>query len=575
VDRLRQLLAGIGKSLSALTLTQRLLIGALVTIAGLVLLVTVMISARPVMVELMPGATQEELTRAQAALDQAGITTSSSAGKLLVRTEDQYRARARLAEGGALPGNTALLFDSLIAQQNWMASKSEHDRNYNIALQNELARTILSFRGIERASVFIDAPEPIGLGMAYRKPTAAVNVMPSAGRGLDASLVDAIAGLVAGARAGLSVADVRVIDAKTGRQFRARSESDMQAGDYLDHVAKVETRVQEKLLDALRYIPGVIVAVNASVDLRRASTSTRSMLPVSPTGGSLALPSRERTTNSTTGGAGGAAEPGVRSNVQDDIARGGGGSARSNDEQTETEFQIAVGSKQQEILDPRGMPTRVNVTINVPREHIAALIRTKGGDEKAEVKPEDLETNFTTERDRIAKDLQPLVESTVASVDTGKFDTTPGTVTVSMIPVPMLGAGQPVAMAGLVSGGGAAGGGGVMGSVQSMVGQGLVGTIALGALALVAVGLMFSLVRNASKPVELPTPQELVGLPPALETGSDLVGEADESQTAMEGIELPEDTLKTKKMLEQVGEMVKKNPQEAAGLLNRWIQTEQ
>lgn len=569
MDRLRQLLATIGKSLAALTVTQRLLIGALVTIAALVLVVTTLVSSRPVFVELMPGASGEDMARAQSALDAAGITTTTQAGKLLVRSEDQYRARARLAEGGALPGDASLLFGTLIAQQNWMASKSEHDRNYNIALQNELARVIASFRGIERASVFIDAPEPIGLGMAYRKPTAAVKVTPRGGA-MTPSLVDAVAGLVAGARAGLSIADVRVIDASTGRQFKARNESDIAAGDYLDHVAKVESRVQEKLLDALRYIPGVIVAVNASVDLRRTQTSTKSMLPVSPQGGSLSVPSRERTNTSTTSSAAGSAEPGVRSNVTDDIARGGAASPRSSDEESETEFQVAVGSKQQEIVDARGMPTRVNVTVNVPREYVAALLKTRSGDEKAEPKADELEPAFAGERERIAKDLQPLVESTVASVDTGKFDTTPGTVTVSMIPVPMAGIVVPATAAAGVAGAG----GGLAGTVQGVLGEGLVKTVALGVLAVVALGLMFSLVRSAAKPVELPSAQELVGVPPALEAGSDLVGEADESQTAMEGIELPEDALKTKKMLEQVGEMVKKNPGEAAGLLNRWIQTE-
>jgi flagellar biosynthesis/type III secretory pathway M-ring protein FliF/YscJ len=60
---------------------------------------------------------------------------------------------------------------------------------------------------------------------------------------------------------------------------------------------------------------------------------------------------------------------------------------------------------------------------------------------------------------------------------------------------------------------------------------------------------------------------------PTIHAENDLVGEADESQTAMEGIELDENEIKTKKMLEQVQEMVKKNPNDAATLLNRWIQT--
>jgi flagellar biosynthesis/type III secretory pathway M-ring protein FliF/YscJ len=96
----------------------------------------------------------------------------------------------------------------------------------------------------------------------------------------------------------------------------------------------------------------------------------------------------------------------------------------------------------------------------------------------------------------------------------------------------------------------------------------------LGLLAVGALGMMFMLVRKAGKPAELPSAQELVGLPPALEAGADIVGEADEGSTAMEGIELPDDQVRVNKMLETIGEMVKNKPQDAAAVLNRWIQVE-
>ena len=49
----------------------------------------------------------------------------------------------------------------------------------------------------------------------------------------------------------------------------------------------------------------------------------------------------------------------------------------------------------------------------------------------------------------------------------------------------------------------------------------------LGGLAVLAMGMMFMLVRKAGKPAVLPTAEELVGVPPALNPGSDVVGEAD------------------------------------------------
>ena len=83
-----------------------------------------------------------------------------------------------------------------------------------------------------------------------------------------------------------------------------------------------------------------------------------------------------------------------------------------------------------------------------------------------------------------------------------------------------------------------------------------------------------STVRRSAKRPELPTAEELVGLPPKLQTTSDMMGEADETDTPMAGIEVGEDEVAAQKMLEQVGEMVKQSPDSAAKLLNRWIAVE-
>ena len=66
-----------------------------------------------------------------------------------------------------------------------------------------------------------------------------------------------------------------------------------------------------------------------------------------------------------------------------------------------------------------------------------------------------------------------------------------------------------------------------------------------------------------------------MGAPPTLEAKSDLVGEADESETAMAGIEVGEDEIKASKMREQVTELIKQSPETAGKLLNRWISVEQ
>ncbi len=580
MGRLGQAFSTIQKSLGGLALSQKLLIalGAVVIIMTL-LLVSVW-AARPTMVELA-GFTPERLREAQPLLDSMGIANTVKGGRLMVPAEKYQSALGLLAQNGKLPDDTTVLFSNLASKQHWMNSRTENDRQFNLALQNELAQVIKAFKGVRSASVMIDAPEPMGFGMTFRKPTAAVTVHTEPARPVDQAMVEAIAGLVSGAKAGLAAGDVRVVDGTTRRQFRARGDDGMGASDYLEHAAKVETRVQEKITTALGYIHGVIVAVNAQVDIRKSTTSETSMLPVTPEGGSVSIVSDEITTSSSTQTGGAGAAPGLQSNVTEDITRsgaGGGSAPKTSDEKTDTKFRVEVGKRTKSVVDPRGMPTKVNVTINVPREYVAALVRASKGekaDAKAEIAAADIDAAFATEKDRITKDIQPLVETMAAEgAASATGATQAGVVTVSMMPVPyggVGGGGVPMAAAGLFGvGGGPDGGGGI----GAMLGGGLMKQLALGALALVALGMMLMLVKKGSAPITLPTAQELVGVPPAMETGSDLVGEADETQTAMLGIELGDDQLKSKKMLEQVAEMVKKNPGDAAGLMNRWIATE-
>jgi flagellar biosynthesis/type III secretory pathway M-ring protein FliF/YscJ len=139
-----------------------------------------------------------------------------------------------------------------------------------------------------------------------------------------------------------------------------------------------------------------------------------------------------------------------------------------------------------------------------------------------------------------------------------------------------MGTGGATASLGGRSGGGFMGGtAGGMGGLSSLMENGLVKTIGLGALAVVSLMMMLMMVKKAGKMPTMPSAQELVGIPPALEPGTDVVGEAVEGDTAMTGIEVDDDALKTGKMIEEIGTLVKSNPQTAAHVFNRWLAEEE
>lgn len=560
MEQLRRTLETIRQYLGGLTVSQKLLIGALSVLAVMTLFLVSQYAARPQMVELLPGASAEHQQRVVTHLQSSGAPHEVRGGRVFVPTERQRLVLAQLGESGKLPDDTSILFSNLLEKQHWMHPRSQNEQIFNIALQNELARVISNFRGIRSAMVIIDAPEPHGLGMAYRRPTASATVFTENGRSLDSNTVDAIAAMIAGARSGLDAAQVRVIDGTTGRQYRARAEDDFAATSYMEHVAKVEQWVQEKLVNHLAYIPGVVVAVNAQVDVRRVRSTERSVLPRGE--GSESILSREITGNVTQSQASRGAEPGVRSNVQMDIDRGGDSRTTLSDEHSEAEFQVAVGTREMLTIDPRGMPTRINATINLPREYVAALARQDG---EPDVEPDaaSLEEYFERERSRLEADIRPLVET--FAVEEGQI---PGTVVVSMIPVslPQGGVGGP-GQAGQV--------GGVVEGFSSLATGDLVKQVVLGAFAVAALLAMVLTVRKAARTRRVPTAEELVGIPPALASDDDLVGEAEESDNVMMGIEVDEEKIKAQKMLGEISELVKKNPETAAAVLNRWLQAEQ
>ncbi|MGD9689585.1 MAG: flagellar M-ring protein FliF C-terminal domain-containing protein [Phycisphaerales bacterium] len=570
MDRLRQVLASIGESLSGLSTVGRVAIGLAMTVVVLMLVLVAVFTSRETYVPLLEGLPPAAQREAQATAASMGIRTSFEGGQLKVETGKRELLLSTLRESGKISEET-ILFANLAAHQNWMNSREMNNQLASQALQNELARSIKTFVNVADASVFIDAPDAVGIGLAHRKPTAVVSVLTKGGKPLSQPLVDAIAGLVAGAKAGLMPGDVRVVDASNGRQHRMKADGEFVAGDYMEHVARIEDRVQNKLHDTLSYIDGVIVAVNAHADVRKVSSTETRMLPDKK--GSVSILSRTTTKETSSSNASSGADAGVRSNVQADISTGGATGTRTADASEDSEFRVEVGRLQQNTIDPRGMPTKLNVTINVPRDYVIKLIQKEKKDDKAEPDQAEIDQRFATEKQRIESDIRPLVETMAVDASEALAQTQPGTVVVSMralggaITTMGLG-GATMASMGAGSGGG---GGGLLGELTM---GSLVKNVLLGLLSVGALGMMLMLVKKAAKPVELPSAQEIVGLPPALEAGGDIVGEADEGATAMEGVELDDDQLKVKKMLETIGQMVKDKPSDAAGLLNRWLQVD-
>ncbi len=548
MDALRQILSRIARQLGNLGATQKLLIGSLAVTALMGMFLVTQYAGRRDMVPLMdadPGRDMVGLLRA------SHIEAEVRGNQVFVPASSQRLALASLAENGSLPGDTQVLFNNLIEHQKWTNSREQNQQQFDIALQNELARIIGHIGGVKSARVLIDAPKATGIGLVAREPTASATIVTS-GPPLSQKTADTIASLIAGAKSGLGTKNVQVIDATSGRTFRASDEGDLAHSAYLEHATAVEKRMRAKLLELYSYIPGVIVAVTAHVDIVREDIRSEDFKSVDE-GGTVQLLGKERTssTTQTTPQRGG--EPGLRSNASASINRGSAGSGTSSEmSETETTMENHVGRTTTHRTDPKGQPTRLVASIQIPREYVSEIVKSTLGEDAEGPTEEAIRQKFDEIRQEMETKTKPHLQT----------EQTEGEVSVSMIPVALRreGAQQASMFGGIASTGGALG-----------LGGNIMETAIIGVLGLVSVGLMLMMVRRAGRQVKMPSAEELVGLPPELGASEDLVGDVGEGEDAMAGLELGEEDVEFQKMLNEVIEQANHSPESVASVLNRWI----
>ncbi len=586
MDQLRLTLATIQKYLGQLTLLHKLTVALVCVIAAMSLLLVWTWSARQEYAEFLPNAGDAEQAKATEWLRNHDVTPVMKGTHAWVPQAKRFDLFARYAESGNLPQDSSTLFQGMLEKQTWYSTRQQSEQIYNIALQNELAGIISKFSGIAKASVIIDAPERQGLGAGTRRPTAAATVFAQGKGGLDQATVDAIAALIAGSKAGLSIENVRVIDGNLRRQRRATSMEDMAASTYLEDVTKWENSTREKLVGFLSYIPEVMVAVTAQIDNSRLTQVKEEYLPKDS--GTISMIKREKGSTQSQSNAAPGAEVGIRSNVGMDVNAGTGSSTAgaNNHKEEESEFTTYPGRVQSQVTDNKGRPSMVAVSVNVPRAFVASQLPAPAAAAGATPAPDAAKGPSDDQLDaKFDKDIKPkIIESIVPHIKAMIASANPGLsaeelnklllaqVSVSMIPLDL-------AFSSTGTGGGStAPGSPSAGSSATALplglSAGMVENVLLAGLALGAMGMMIMMVRKAGRRTDLPTAEEIVGLPPALETRNDLIGEADESDAPMLGIEVDDGEVRTGKMLEQVNDFVKGSPEGAAKLLNRWISTE-
>ncbi|MEX0655190.1 MAG: hypothetical protein WD534_13140 [Phycisphaeraceae bacterium] len=472
---------------------------------------------------------------------QAGrIDARREGSQVLVPSEKYEEALMLLAQHDLLSSDTSEAFNQLIEQQSPWQTDRQNEQAYLLAKQRVLGQIVSKMRGVQRANVILSMPQDQGFGRTHERPSAAVSVWMRGSNRVDDGMVDSIARLVAGSIAEMRPQGVSITDANHGRTRTVRDADDMLPTDTLELVHKLEAYHREKIDNVLGYIHGVIVAVNVQVDpvahMEQEAFDYEDAQPLE------SEEIEEMISRDIVRGG----EPGAGSNTSLNITGGEGGGQEEQMNRSRTTFAEKPLVLRSRSTRAGHQVQRINVSINVPRRYFVNIWQANNPD--AEQPPDDaaLQVLMDEQLERIRAQVEPLM---LAEAE--------GVVRAHMIPDDTL---EPV-LAGM------SGGGGIDGMLVGRWAQ----PVGVGLLAVLALGLMLMMVRKATQQDDLPSVEELAGVPPELPIDDEFVGEVDSGDAGMAGVEVNEDDIKSRKIAEQISDMIKGNPSEAGALMGRWL----
>jgi flagellar biosynthesis/type III secretory pathway M-ring protein FliF/YscJ len=539
--------------LSQMTPTTRWLIGCVVIILAMMLFITLHYAGQAEMVPISPFASERQPEVVEL-LKARRIDVQMVGGQIMVPHEQYFEAISVLQQSDLLKADTSSAFDAMIARQTPWQTNQQSTQAMILAKQKVLSQIIAKMKGVHSADVMISRPESTGFGKTYVRPSASVNVVMRSGS-LNNRMVQAIAGLVSGAEAEMQPQDVVVIDANLGRQFTVKDADDVMPGETLEHLHTLEQYHRDKIMEVLGYIPGVIVAVNVRTDsILRKETQTYEYLKDQPLKSTYEKETEQQNVRES-------GEAGARPNTGLDIAGGGSTGTMQRTTENRSEFiekPLTVSSRVREA----GQTTKqINATVNVPRAYFVSLYlqsqagqkpANAGGGNNAPTGPTDQDLDPVMQRElrKIEAQIMPLIK-------TAESD---GVIAANMIP-------DATVLTAML--------GERVNATDSVFMGPWVKPAGLLLLGLVPLVMMMAMVRKATQKPSLPTVEELAGVPPTLPTEDDLIGEADEDQAGMAGMEVDDKEIQSRRIAEQIADMIKGNPRDAATIFQRWVRKDE
>ena len=224
----------------------------------------------------------KEASEITASLEQSGIkySTRGDGSTIMVNRDDVGTARMMVAGKGLVTSGSVgyELFDN-----QSVLGQTEFQQNLNAkrALEGELARTILSFRGVTSTRVLIALPRREMFQSETGEPTAMV-VVGVGGRALTGDQVQAIRNVVASSVTGLKPEKVTVTDTANRTLAAGTEGSGFSSASADEAKGQAESQLQARIQNLVEGVVGVgaaRVTVSADIDHSRSTTQEQTYDP--------------------------------------------------------------------------------------------------------------------------------------------------------------------------------------------------------------------------------------------------------------------------------------------------------
>jgi flagellar M-ring protein FliF len=539
-------IGAIKQQLAALNASQRVAIGLCAAIVAGSLLWLTQWSLQHERVPLYSEAlTDQQLRDIAGQLTLRGEDFEEREQSIWVRPDQRRRIMMSLVERRTGPKSLSFTFKEMIGQDNVFAPESTRQRQYTIALQNELAMTIRTMEMVRDASVHIAADhEPLRLGQPRSRPKATVTVEMMGRERLPKEVVETLAGLVSGAVPRLEPQDVTVVDV-VGRSYRLGNPEDELASELYDLQRQKEGELRGKIEDMLAHIPGVIATVSLKLDPQASQTVERKL--------GEPVVKREYREESTMAHAHAAAEPGVEANVGAALV-GASGGENSISERIETEYQVERDNTVTTTSRQPGEVLEAAASVQIPRSYVVAAVRARSTAPDVQPEEDDIDDEAAELVRRIQDMVAPiLVARAKPQVEVGIYFDDAASRAAAVAPPPAA-AGLRLALPELMSAYGKQ-----------------AGLVALAVIALVAV-LQISRRSGAAALPDAETSAGSRSMPLGeLVVDGGPIGEAGSPDAFLIARETDESSIRARQMAQQVTDLINDDPESAAQLVRRWI----